>query len=78
MVRTQISLPEELMARARERADRDGISLAELVRQSLTALLADDHDRRRRSLARDATGGYRSGRSDISEQHDAALAEPDW
>lgn len=40
MARTTVVLPEELKLRARERARRDGIPFAELVRQALESRLA--------------------------------------
>ena len=45
MIRTQISLSEEEYEAARLEAERLGISLAELLRRSLRALLPDDPSR---------------------------------
>jgi hypothetical protein len=42
MKRTSIMLPEELRARAGQRAGKLGISLGELIRRSLEAMLARD------------------------------------
>ena len=39
MSRTTVVLPEDLRFRARERARRDGITFAELVRQAIVARL---------------------------------------
>lgn len=39
MVRTQISLEEGMYAEAREKAHREGVSFAELVRRALTRML---------------------------------------
>jgi hypothetical protein len=41
MKRTTIMLPEELRLRAMKRAERDGLSLGELIRQSLKTTLAN-------------------------------------
>ena len=43
MIRTQISVDEELYERAKEVARRHGISLAELCRRSLVETLAREH-----------------------------------
>ncbi len=46
MIRTQISVDEDLYRRAKEIAKRRGISLAELCRQSLERLVAQEpHDK---------------------------------
>ena len=45
MVRTQISLSEEEYAAAKREAERLGISLAELLRRSLRALLPVDESK---------------------------------
>ena len=45
MIRTQISLPEEDYSAAKAEAERLGISLAELLRRSLRALLPTDPDK---------------------------------
>jgi len=42
MIRTQISVDEELYERAKRVAKRRGISLAELCRRGLEAVLADE------------------------------------
>lgn len=63
------------MVRARREADRRGISLAALIRKALEELLDDEnrHTRQQRALA--AIGGFRSGTTDTSLDHDEALAE---
>ena len=40
MLRTQISLPEEMYERARAEAERQGVSIAEFVRRALAAQLS--------------------------------------
>jgi hypothetical protein len=42
MIRTQISVDEELYARARQAARRKGVSFAELCRRGLEQLLAGE------------------------------------
>lgn len=46
MIRTQISVDESLYKRAKEIARRRGISLAELVRQSLEGVVAAERSDR--------------------------------
>jgi hypothetical protein len=78
MIRTQISLTEDQMRRAKRCAARRGISLAALIREALDRALDTDADQRRRHIASEAVGGYRSGWSGVSVEHDEVLAEPDW
>ena len=66
MIRTQISLSEEEYEAAKAEAERLGISLAELLRRSLRALLPED---RKRPWMRFA-GMIESGRSDSSQTID--------
>lgn len=78
MIRTQIQLTEEQLERLRRLAAERGISLAELVRQSVdvfvrTQNLVDPEDQRRRALQ--AAGRFRSGRRDLAGQHDRYLTE---
>lgn len=66
------------MDRARLEAKERGVSLAGLVRIALDRLLAESTLEERRRRARNAVGGFRSGRTDIGEHHDQALAETGW
>ena len=66
MIRTYISLSEEEYEAAKAEAERLGISLAELVRRSLRALLPDDRERPWMRFA----GMIQSGRSDSSQTID--------
>ena len=63
------------MVRARREADRRGISLAALIRKALEEFLDDDNRRTRQQRALAAIGGFRSGTTDTSLDHDEALAE---
>jgi hypothetical protein len=40
--------------------------------------LEDDDHQRRVTIAREAVGGFGSGRTDTAEQHDEVLAERGW
>ena len=78
MVRTQIQLTEEQAARLKRAAARRGVSMAELIRQGLDALLAQGGPPPRDEIyrrARQAAGKHRSGKTDISARHDEYLTE---
>ncbi len=78
MIRTQIQLTEA-QARALKRiAAERGVSVAELIRQSLDHFLqaaraGDSEERRRRALA--AAGRFRSGLRDLAAEHDRYLED---
>jgi predicted phage gp36 major capsid-like protein len=78
MVRTQVQLTEEQMRMLKRLAAERGVSVAELVRQSVdlfarSAGAVDDQEQRRRALA--IAGRFRSGRKDSAAEHDRYLHE---
>ena len=78
MVRTQIQVTERQARLLKRLAVVQGRSMADLIRTSVDALLAqsevaDEADRRARALR--ATGRFRSGIRDLSTRHDRHLAE---
>ncbi|MDR7566038.1 MAG: CopG family transcriptional regulator [Armatimonadota bacterium] len=78
MVRTQIQLTEEQVAALRRLSAERGVSMAELVREALDAMLRTHvgpswEERRKRALA--AVGKFASGRRDVSIHHDRDLDE---
>ena len=78
MVRTQIQLTEEQVCRLKAMAAEQGVSMAELIRRGVDALLTVGTpgcraERERRALA--ASGRFRSGLTDIAQNHDRYLAE---
>ena len=78
MIRTQIQLTEDQSERLKVVASRRGVSVAELIRQGVDALLQNTGEKStdeivRRALA--AAGKHRSGKSDVAERHDQYLAE---
>ena len=78
MVRTQIQLTEEQSSVLKKIAAQRSISIAELIRQGIDFYLrahgtVSQEERRKRAVA--ATGRFRSGRSDLSTNHDNYLAE---
>jgi hypothetical protein len=77
MLRTQIQLKEEQMEWLRSRASARGVSVSQLIRESIK--FYQNHaehlpvDRKRKALK--AVGRFSSGKSDISERHDDYLTE---
>ena len=78
MIRTQIQLTEEQSTRLKEISSRRGISVAELIRQSVDHFVsadvnATDSELRERTLS--VIGKFHSDACDVSENHDDYLAE---
>lgn len=76
MIRTQISLDDRQMEGLRELARRRNVSMAELVREAVDALLnTPTPDEWERASA--VVGKYRSGgpSNDVARNHDGYLAE---
>jgi hypothetical protein len=77
MVRTQVQLTPEQARRLRGMARQQGVSLAQLVRQSVDRLLNDERLRPAARYARAAklVGAFpdRAGAKDLSRRHDAYL-----
>jgi Arc/MetJ-type ribon-helix-helix transcriptional regulator len=75
MVRTQISMTEEQAEQLRRLAASRKQSQAEIVREALDLLIADDERLRRVTRAKSVGGRYSSGHRTTSVEHDAALDE---
>jgi non-ribosomal peptide synthetase component F len=78
MIRTQIQLTEQQTQRLKALAKERGVSMAELIRQSVDTLLespetTDREERKRRALS--IIGMFRSDAPDLSINHDEYLAE---
>jgi Arc/MetJ-type ribon-helix-helix transcriptional regulator len=78
MIRTQVQLTEEQVRTLRSLASARQVSVAELIRQSVSALIRsareiDIEERRRRAIA--VAGQFHSGASNISTKHDEYLVE---
>ena len=80
MIRTQVSLTEEQMARLRREARRRGISLAAVVREAVDRSVPDDDADRVDRLARAlrAAGSVASGTGDVAAAHDEMLSGDRW
>ncbi len=78
MVRTQIQLTENQAETLKAVAARRGISMAELIRQSIDQLVArsgEKSQQEQRKKAAAAAGAFRSGKGDISVRHDQYLSD---
>jgi hypothetical protein len=78
MIRTQIQLTEEQAAAVKELAQREGRSVADVIRESVEAHLrarggVDREALKRRALA--VTGRFRSETTDLAQAHDRYAAE---
>jgi len=77
MLRTQIQLKEEQMEWLRFKARTRGISVSQLIRESIKFYRNHEEnipgDRKRKAL--DAVGRFSSGSSDVSARHDDYLAD---
>jgi len=83
MRRTQVQLTDEQLQRLRELAERQGRTVAEVIRESVDTYIAraqrDDEELKARAIA--IGGRFRSGVGDIAENHDEYLAqtiESEW
>ena len=80
MIRTQVSLTEEQMARLRREARRRGVSLAAVVRDAVDRSVPDDElarvDRLERALR--AAGSVASGTGDVAAHHDDVRSGERW
>ncbi len=78
MVRTQIQLTEEQAKALKKLASSRHLSIAELIRQGVDVVLRsnvliDAEEKRKRAIA--IAGRFRSGKRDVSKEHDKYLAE---
>jgi hypothetical protein len=80
MIRTQVQLTEEQWRFLKALSHQRGVSIAELIRQSVDHLSRTQErghisadEKRRRIMA--VVGRYRSGQTDVSIHHDDYLAE---
>jgi hypothetical protein len=77
MLRTQIQLKEEQMQWLRSRARIRGISVSQLIRESIKFYRSHQEqlpaNRKRKAI--EAVGRFSSDASDVSKRHDDYLAE---
>ena len=75
MKRTQIQLTEEQDKRLRRISASRGVPIAELVREAIDAQFKNGDPAELRAHAIASIGGFRSGLTDIAENHDDYLAD---
>lgn len=78
MVRTQIQLTERQAKVVKAMAQAQGISAAEIIRRAIDELVESNRmigDDERRARALSVVGRFRSGRRDVSKNHDTYLSE---
>ena len=78
MVRTQIQLTAEQAKALKKLASSRQLSIAELIRQGVDVILRsnviiDAEEKRKRAIA--IAGRFRSGKRDVSKEHDKYLSE---
>lgn len=75
MIRTQIQLTEQQVRAIKAVASREGVSMAEVIRQAVDRIVAerDRQERRRRAMA--VLGRFCGDPADVSVRHDAYLAD---
>lgn len=78
MIRTQIQLTEEQSQHVKEVAERENISMAEVIRRAvddwlLTYSGLSPEERKERALS--VIGRFNSGLGNLAKNHDAYLAE---
>jgi hypothetical protein len=82
MVRTQVQLTEEQLARLRRASTERGLSVAALIRDAIDRALADERHARDWELALSVVGKYRDvdGATDVSTVDDDYLVDAyeDW
>jgi hypothetical protein len=78
MTRTQVQLTDAQISALREISSRQHLSLAELVRTSVDLFLSQQQDasyQAKVERAKAVVGGFSSGSSNGSQEHDRLLAE---
>jgi plasmid stability protein len=75
MIRTQIQLTEDQARQLKRIAAERGISVSAVVREAVEKAVAVDDVPAKRERALAAVGKFRSGKKDISTDHDRFLSE---
>jgi Arc/MetJ family transcription regulator len=75
MIRTQVQLSEEQLARLQRKTAIRRVSVAALVRDAVEQSLHDDDMDRRHEQALTVVGRFHSGSSDVITHHDRYLSE---
>ena len=77
MIRTEVQLTESQIEGLRRLSAQSGRSIADLLRESVDAMLAARRPSRQQRVERAlrAAGRFRSGSSDVSRKHDLHFAD---
>lgn len=75
MVRTQMQLTDEQAKALKQIAGERGISMAELIRESVERTIKEAERKEKWRRATALVGRYHSGLHDVAEEHDKYLAE---
>lgn len=78
MVRAQVHVPADRLAKLREIAAEEGVSVSELIRRGIEHVIRSRVTPSREELeqrAREVIGKFHSGLSDVSARHDDYFAE---
>ena len=75
MIRTQIQLTEEQARALKVLSAREGVSMAELIRQAVERVIARDNQAEKWRPASALVGRYSGGPTDVSTRHDEYLAD---
>ena len=78
MVRTQIQLTEEQARQVKKMAAYRGVPMAEVIRDAIDGAINSrlrDIPEERRKRAIEIVGKFRSGKGNVSKEHDAYLTE---
>jgi predicted Ser/Thr protein kinase len=78
MVRTQIQLSEDQAKAIKKIASAQGVSVAEMIRRAVDRIIsagpaADPREQHKRAL--EIVGKFKSGKRDVSKNHDRYLLE---
>ncbi len=74
MIRTQIQLEENQMQWLRETAHKKGVSMSQLIRDSISLFRKQKNDSTDKQKALQAVGSFSSGTSDTARHHDKYLS----
>ena len=75
MIRTQVQLEESQVQWLRATAQDTGVSMSQLVRDSISFFQKQKNHSENRKKALQAIGSFASGTSDTARNHDKYLAE---
>lgn len=75
MIRTQVQLEESQMQWLRETAHKKGVSMSQLIRDSIYFFREQRNDSTNKQKALQAVGSFSSGTSDTALHHDKYLTE---